>query len=60
MIFRAHAIGLRRSLRSIRAGRLLVILFAALAVGLLSDGFRRERVFFSPPLPRFTTVPAQR
>ena len=45
-------------LRSVRAERLLVILIAALAAGLLADWIRRDRVVFSRPLPELTTVPA--
>lgn len=51
---------LRMPLRQVRVGRLLVILFAALAAGLITDWLRRDRVFFSKPLPEFKTVPAER
>ena len=51
---------LRTLLRQVRATRLLVLLLAALAAGLLTDWLRRDRVFFSKPLPEFRTVPAER
>ena len=60
MMDRANATCLRTSLRSVRVGRLLVILFAALVTGLLADWVRRDRVFFPKPLPEFKTVPAEK
>ena len=47
-------------LRQVRMRRLLVMLFAALAAGFLTDWFRHDRVFFLSPLPEFKTVPAEK
>jgi hypothetical protein len=41
--------------RRIRWGRLCALLLAAVAAGLLSDGLRRERVFFPRPPPELTS-----
>jgi hypothetical protein len=48
------------ALTALRFGRLLILLLAALAAGLLSDWLREERVFFARPLPQFTTIPAEK
>jgi hypothetical protein len=47
-------------LRQVRMRRLLVMLFAALVAGFLTDWFRHDRVFFPNPLPEFKTVSAEK
>lgn len=44
--------------RAIRPVRLLILLLAALAAGLLCDWAREDRVFLPRPVPAFTTVPS--
>lgn len=43
--------------RAVRPLRLLIVLLAALAAGLLSDWARDDRVLLPRPVPAFTTVP---
>jgi|HubBroStandDraft_1064217.scaffolds.fasta_scaffold1258780_2 hypothetical protein len=40
---------------SLRWSRLLVLLLASVAAGLLADALRQERVFFPRPLPAIET-----
>lgn len=47
-----------QAMRTLRPGRLLLILLVALAAGLLADWLRADRVLLPRPLPAFTTVPA--
>jgi len=48
------------ALRAVRPLRLLVLLLVSIAFGLASDWLRLERVVFSAPMPKFTTVPSRR
>ena len=51
----------RRALRAVRVGRLVALLFAAVAAGLTTDWWRGEqRLVFPRPLPVFTTTPPAR
>jgi hypothetical protein len=47
-------------LRQVKVRRLLVIFFAALVAGFLTDWFRHDRVVFPSPMPEFKTVPADK
>jgi hypothetical protein len=46
-----------KAVRAARPGRLVVVLLAAVAIGLVCDWFRAEqRLVFPRPLPAFTTT----
>lgn len=49
--------GLASAPRAMRLARLLVLLLVPLALALVSDWLREERVIFPAPLPKFTTIP---
>ena len=52
--------GLVSAARGVRFSRLLVLVLVSFAAALACDWLREERVVFPAPLPKFTTVPAQR
>ncbi|MSU68212.1 MAG: hypothetical protein EXS40_06485 [Opitutaceae bacterium] len=57
MIPRTRPSAFPQALRSVRAGRLAALLFAAVAAGLAADWLRGEaRLIFPRPLPVFTTT----
>ena len=50
-----------RALSAMRGGRLVALLFAAVAAGLAADWLRSDgRLVFPRPLPAFTTTPRAR
>lgn len=54
---RTRGIGtLLSALRGVRPKRLAALILVALAIGLIGDWLRQERVIFPPPLPEFKEI----